>query len=111
MENERKTLDDVIIPDETDVNKIERISKKIAEDVVKKELDEINKNISGIPTEPFRSGDNKEDPVVQEGRNIIKGIIYNRPELFSERYKSFLIETTGSGGGYLVPQEWYNRIL
>jgi HK97 family phage major capsid protein len=111
MENERKTLDDVIIPNETDVNKIERISKKIAEDVVKKELDEINKNISGIPTEPFRSGENKEDPIVQEGRNIIKGIIYNRPELFSERYKSFLNETTGSGGGYLVPQEWYNRIL
>ncbi len=111
MENERKTLDDVIIPDETDVNKIERISKKIAEDVVKKELDEINKNISGIPTEPFRSGENKEDPVVQEGRNIIKGIIYNRPELFSERYKTFLNETTGSSGGFLVPQEWYNRIL
>lgn len=111
MEKERKTLDDVIIPDETDVNKIERISKKIAEDVVKKELDEINKNISGIPTEPFRSSENKEDPVVQEGRNFIKGIIYNRPELFSQRYKSFMNETTGSSGGYLVPQEWYNKIL
>jgi len=111
MENERKTLDDVIIPNETDINKIERISKRIAEDVVKKELDEINKNISGIPTEPFRSSDNKEDPIVQEGRNIIKGIIYNRPELFSERYKSFLNETTGASGGYLVPQDWYNQIL
>ena len=111
MENERKTLDDVIIPNETDDNKIERISKRIAEDVVKKELDEINKNISGIPTDPFRSADNKENPIIQEGRNIIKGIIYNRPEFFSERYKSFLNESTGSSGGFLVPQEWYNQIL
>jgi HK97 family phage major capsid protein len=111
MEKERKTLDDVIIPNEPDVNKIEQISKRIAEDVVKKELDEINKNISGIPTEPFRTSENKEDPIVQEGRNIIKGIIYNRPELFSQRYKDFLNETTGTAGGYLVPQEWYKQIL
>jgi HK97 family phage major capsid protein len=111
MEKERKTLDDVIIPNATDVEKIEQISKRIAEDVVKKELDEINKSIAEIPTEPFRSSENKEDPIVQEGRNIIKGIIYNRPELFSERYKSFLNETTGSAGGYLVPQEWYKQIL
>jgi len=111
MEKETKTLDDVIIPSETDETKIERISKKIAEDVVKKELDEINKSISGIPTEQFRSADNKEDPFVQEGRNIIKGIIYNRPELFSQRYKDFLNESAGSSGGYLVPQEWYKQIL
>ncbi len=111
MEKERNTIDDVIIPNETEVEKIEKISKRIAEDVVKKEFEEINKNISGIPTEPFRSSDNKEDPLVQEGRNIIKGIIYNRPELFSQRYKDFLNETTGSAGGYLVPQEWYNQIL
>lgn len=111
MEKEVKTLDDVVIPNETDESKIERISKKIAEDVVKREMDEINKNISGIPTEQFRSVENKEDPFVQEGRNIIKGIIYNRPELFSERYKNFLNETSGSSGGYLVPQEWYKQIL
>jgi HK97 family phage major capsid protein len=111
MENERKTLDDVIIPNPADIEKIEQISKRVAEDVVKKELEEINKNIAGIPTEPFRSSENKEDTFVQEGRNIIKGIIYNRPELFSERYKSFLNETTGSAGGYLVPQQWYNQIL
>lgn len=111
MEKERKTLDDVIIQNETDVSKIEQISKRIAEDVVKKELDEINKSISGIPTEPFRSSENIDDPIVQEGRNIIKGIIYNRPELFSQRYKDFLNETTGSAGGYLVPQEWYKQIL
>lgn len=111
MKIERKTLDDVIIPGLIDIEKMEQISKRIAEDVVKKELDEINKNISGIPIEPFRTYENAEDPLVQEGRNIIKGIIYNRPELFSERYKSFLNETTGSEGGYLVPQEWYNQIL
>ena len=111
MSEDKKTLNDVVIPDETDEQKIERISKKIAEDAIKKEIVEINKNLPGIPSENFRSAENRENPAVQEGRNFLKAIIYNKPEVFPERYKNFLNETSGADGGYLVPQEWYNEIM
>jgi HK97 family phage major capsid protein len=111
MSNENKTLNDVVIPDETDEQKIERISKKVADESIKKEIAEINKNLPGVPAENFRSSENKENPAVQEGRNFLKAIIYNKPEAFPERYKNFLNEGTGADGGYLVPQEWYNQIM
>ena len=111
MNEDKKTLNDVVIPDESDEQKIERISKKIAEDAIKKEISEINKNLPGIPAENFRNSENKENPVIQEGRNFLKAIVYNKPEIIPAKYKNFLNEGTGADGGYLVPQEWYNQIM
>ncbi|MCX6163216.1 MAG: phage major capsid protein [Ignavibacteriae bacterium] len=110
--NERfKSLDDIKISAETDEQKIERIASKAAGDFMKKEIDEINKSIPGIPAEQFVSSENRANTAVQDGRNFLKGIIHNRPELIPPHYKSFLGEGSGSTGGNLVPQEWYNRIM
>jgi len=110
--NERfKSLDDIKISAETDEQKIERIASKAAGDFMKKEIDEINKSIPGIPAEQFVSSENRANTAVQDGRNFLKGIIHNRPELIPAHYKSFLGEGSGSTGGNLVPQEWYNRIM
>ncbi len=110
--NERfKSLDEIKISIETDEQKIERIASKAAGDFMKKEIDEINKTIPGIPAEQFNSAENRANTAVQDGRNFLKGIIYNRPELVPAHYKSFLGEGSGSTGGNLVPQDWYNRIM
>jgi len=91
--------------------KVESISQRVAGEIVKKEIDSINKLMPGVPTEPYMSAENKENTAVKDGRNFLKGIIYNKPELVPEHYKSFLGEGSGSTGGNLVPQEWYNRIM
>jgi len=111
MKEEFKSLDEIKISVETDEQKIERIASKIAGDIMKKEIDEINKTIPGIPAEQFSSAENRANTAVQDGRNFLKGIIYNRPELVPAHYKSFLGEGSGSTGGNLVPQEWYNKIM
>ncbi|MGB9697301.1 MAG: phage major capsid protein [Ignavibacteria bacterium] len=102
---ENKKLEDVNLSVLLSKEEIEKISRKVVEDVLYSQAG------GNIPPEPFRSAENRENPEVQEGRKFLKAIVYNKPELFPERYKNFLNETVGSAGGYLVPQQWYNKIM
>ncbi|MCX6162032.1 MAG: phage major capsid protein [Ignavibacteriae bacterium] len=110
MQEETKTLDDVQVPTETDEQKITRIAGALVNERVNKEIDEIHKLIP-VPGDEFRSADNKQNPSVIDGRNYLKSIIFNQPDLMPERYKSYLGEASGNTGSNLVPQEWYNKIM
>ncbi len=94
--------------------KMEKAIAKIMEPKLQKAIDEINKSLPGIPKENFISGENAADRGVQNGRNFLKSIVYRNPALMPAAYKdaaNWLNEATAGEGGYLVPQEWYNRIM
>ena len=110
MQEETKTLDDVQVPTETDEQKITRIAGALVNERVNKEIDEIHKLIP-VPGDEFhqaavRSSENKNNPSVIDGRNYLKSIIFNQPDIMPERYKSYLGEASGNTGLNLVPQEW-----
>ncbi|MCI0474099.1 MAG: phage major capsid protein [Ignavibacteria bacterium] len=95
-----------------DEQKMETISRKVAAEVIKDELLKSANLFSGqIPAEGFRDKVNRESRSVQDGRNFLKSIVYSKPELMPAEYRDYLNETEGSAGGYLVPQEWHNRIM
>jgi HK97 family phage major capsid protein/HK97 family phage prohead protease len=112
-DNERKNnMDENTNVDLIDENKVEAISRKVAAEIVKKEIADIgNLTSTQIPSEGFRDTANKESKTVQDGRNFLKSIVYGKPELLPVNYRDFLNETTGTAGGYLVPQEWNDRIM
>lgn len=62
--------------------------------------------------EKYRTGNN-EDEKQKEFRQLLKGVVYNKPDLIPERIKAknFLNEGTNSEGGYLVPIELYDEIM
>ena len=64
------------------------------------------------PLEKYKSSDHRENNEIKDFRMFLKGIIYRKPELIPDRLKSttFLNESADSEGGYLVPEEWANRI-
>jgi HK97 family phage major capsid protein len=64
------------------------------------------------PLEKYRSPEHRDNPAIKEFRMFLKGIMYRRPDLIPERFKtaSFMNEGTDSEGGYLVPEEWANKI-
>jgi len=103
-------LEEVEIPTETDEQKMTRIAKRVAGETMKAEIDEIHKLLP-IPSESYRSAENREKPTVKDGRDYLKSIIYGKPELVPEAYKSFLGEGSGSTGGNLVPQQWHDKIM
>lgn len=92
--------------------KMEEAITKYVEPRIQKAIDEINKNMPGIPKENFTSDENCKDKKIQDGRNFLKSIIYRDPAIMPANYKgNWLNETAGMEGAYLVPQEWYNRIM
>ena len=99
--------------DSVQENKMEEAIAKYVEPKLQKAIDEINKSLPGIPKENFISDEKASDKGVQDGRNFLKSIVYRNPSLMPAVYKAsnWLNETTSSEGGYLVPQEWYNRIM
>ena len=64
------------------------------------------------PLEDYKikaSGSNAE---TAEFRQFVKSIAYNKPELMPERIKSnYLNEGVSADGGYLVPVEFYDKIM
>ncbi len=111
--NERKNnMDENTKTAALDESKVEEISRKIASEVVRKEISDSGNMVSSqIPSEGFRDTANKESKSVQDGRNFLKSIVYGKPELLPVSYRDFLNESTGTAGGYLVPQEWNDRIM
>ena len=81
-----------------------------------KTLDDLEEKIDvkskNDPFEKYKSAENKFNPDIKDFRMFLKGVMYRRPELIPERLKagSFMNETTGSEGGYLVPEEWEKKI-
>lgn len=93
-------------------NKPESISRNTVIDIVKKEISSLSNLVSAqIPSEGFREGANRGNKIIQDGRNLLRSIVYGKPELLPAEYKDFLNETDGGLGGYLVPQEWYDKII
>jgi HK97 family phage major capsid protein len=65
------------------------------------------------PLAQYKNSENKFNPELKDFRMFLKAIVYNRPELFPQRIKSgnlVLNESNATEGGYLVPQEWVNKI-
>lgn len=92
--------------------KSDTISRNTVIDIVKKEISSLGNLVSAqIPSEGFREGANRESKIIQDGRNLLRSIVYGKPELLPAEYKDFLNETDGGLGGYLVPQEWYDKIF
>ncbi len=111
-EERKNNMDENTKADLLDESKVEEISRKIASEVVRKEIsDSANLASEQIPSEGFRDSANKESKSVQDGRNFLKSIVYGKPELLPAHYRDFLNESTGAAGGYLVPQEWNDRIM
>lgn len=93
-------------------NKLEKAIADYVEPRLQKVINEVNKNLPGIPKENFLSGENAKDKSIQSGRNFLKSIVYRNPALMPASYKSnWLNESSGTDGGYLVPEEWYNKIM
>ncbi len=89
MEKELKTLEDLETKEVKAVVDTETVSKK-----------------------DFTSESNEKSEIVRNGRQFLKAIIYRDPTLMPEIYsKNFLNEGTGSAGGYLVPPEYFNKIM
>ena len=68
--------------------------------------------IKDDPLEKYRSPVHRDNPEIKDFRMFLKGVMYRRPELIPEKFKtsSFMNEGTNSEGGYLVPEEWANKI-
>jgi len=115
QKNERKKIMEELNnqnPETLDVQKVEAISKKIASEIVKKELNEAGNIFSTkIPQEVFKDSENRNSKIIQDGRNYLKSIVYGRPNLYPAEYRDFLNESTGSEGGNLVPQQMYHQIM
>ncbi len=96
----------------SDDTKADTISRNTVIEIVKKEIGSLTNLVSTqIPSEGYREGANRESKIIQDGRNLLRSIVYGKPELLPAEYKDFLNETDGGLGGYLVPQEWYDKIF
>ena len=84
---------------------------KTLEDLETKEVKAIV-DTETVSKKDFTSESNEKSEIVRNGRQFLKAIIYRDPTLMPVIYsKNFLNEGTGSAGAYLVPPEYYDRIM
>ena len=116
MEENLKTLDDVKVEA---VRKDESLKRDDvinlvdgrAGEMIEKAIERYKTELSNeSPLEKYRSETNKGNPGMKTFRSFLKALVYNRNDLLPETMKNFLNETTGSQGGYMVPEEFTNSI-
>lgn len=96
--------------------KLEKIENELDEIIQEKDTTErilYPKNTVNTLTDPmekYKIGRKNIEPDVKNFRNFIKGIVFNKPNLLPEETKNFLNESTGTEGGFLVPEEFGNKI-
>lgn len=92
--------------------KFSELYKKYAEPKIQSALNEIKKEINSLPANDLPAESESGITTLNEGRNFLKSIIYRDPSVMPGKFaKNFLNEGTGSAGGYLVPPEFFNRIM
>jgi len=111
--SEQIKLEDVEIG--TSKNEGERFSelyRKYTEPKIQSAIEEIKKEIYKTPAGELPPETESPSGTLNEGRNFLKSIVNRDPSIMPGRFsKNFLNEGTGSAGGYLVPPEYYNKIM
>lgn len=113
--------------EETPTKKVEDVKipkKEISENDIQQMIDEkmskMDEKIAGVistqnmPKEEFHDPANEKDDMVKRGREFIKAVVRNNPEMLPEEYRTktnWLNEGTNSEGLYTVPPEYYNQIM
>lgn len=111
--SEQIKLEDVeIAASKNEGEKFSELYKKYAEPKIQSALDEIKKEINKLPSNDLPAESDSGIATLAEGRNFLKSIIHRDPSIMPGKFsKNFLNEGTGSAGGYLVPPEFFNRIM
>lgn len=107
MEEKKKT-------EETSSNLSGKMLKEIVKEQTKATAQDLLKNdfySTPLPPENFKMTGNESSEMQSEYRDYIRAIVYKNNSLMPEKFKNFLSEGSGSAGGYLVPPEYYDKII